>query len=323
MDSRMSAFERYERGLVLKQVKIYDSALEDFRQAAKDPQFAGKSYAQMALCYRSLGRSEDAVSAFRRALQTDTFSSQERVHILYLLGQTLEAMGRYAETLEAYGWLRKEDADFRDVRQRIKRLTTEHGTASLSPRRISQGGGAMRDWWGGFRRDIPDLMDRTLRSLGRYANDMAASAWMKRAGGLARDVSTRGGQAQPTSDSCAPVALPSRSLGARRAGADKRHATRVPVHLRSQLAFKNRPLSGEGRLRDLSLGGCRVTSRVPVSVGAELECCIFPRDGVNPFVVETATVRWIRHQEFGLAFTKVHPVAHRQIAQLCRRPAAV
>jgi tetratricopeptide (TPR) repeat protein len=317
----MSAFERYERGLVLKQVKIYHSALEDFRQAAKDPQFAGKAYAQMALCYRSTGRYEEAVSAFRRALQSDTFSSQERVHILYLLGQTLESMGRYAETLEAYGWLRKEDADFKDVRQRIKRLTSGQGAASLSPRRTSQEGSGMRGWWGEFRRDIPDLMDRTLRSLGRYANDVASSAWIKRAGDLARDISHRAGQAQPKTDSCSPLPPPSRTSAGRRAGADKRHTARVPVHLRSQLAFKNRPLAGEGRLRDLSLGGCRVTSRVPVSVGAELECCIFPKDGVNPFIVETATVRWIRQQEFGLAFTKVHPVAHRQIAQLCSRPA--
>jgi hypothetical protein len=34
-----------------------------------------------------------------------------------------------------------------------------------------------------------------------------------------------------------------------------------------------------------------------------------------------ATVRWIRHREFGLAFTKVRPSVQRQIAQVCRKVA--
>ena len=78
-------------------------------------------------------------------------------------------------------------------------------------------------------------------------------------------------------------------------------------------------VTGEGELRDLSLGGCRVTSSVAVPVGAELECCIFPQDEVNPFTIEGATVRWSRPLEFGLAFTNVRPGVQRQIAQLCRK----
>ena len=59
-----------------------------------------------------------------------------------------------------------------------------------------------------------------------------------------------------------------------------------------------------------------MTSSVPVPVGAELECLIFPQ-GANPFTVEGATVRWSHAREFGLAFTKVRPGVQRQIAQLC------
>jgi hypothetical protein len=59
-------------------------------------------------------------------------------------------------------------------------------------------------------------------------------------------------------------------------------------------------------------------SFVAVPVGAELECSIFPQNGVNPFTIEGAMVRWSRSQEFGLAFTNVRPGVQRQIAQLCR-----
>ena len=77
-------------------------------------------------------------------------------------------------------------------------------------------------------------------------------------------------------------------------------------------------MTGDGELRDLSPGGCRVTSLVAVPVGVELECCIFSQDAGNPFTIEGATVRWSRPQEFGLAFTKVRPGVQRQITQLCR-----
>ena len=77
-------------------------------------------------------------------------------------------------------------------------------------------------------------------------------------------------------------------------------------------------MTGEGELRDLSPGGCRVASLVAVPVGAELECCIFSQDAGNPFTIDGATVRWSRPQEFGLAFTKVRPGVQRQITQLCQ-----
>jgi c-di-GMP-binding flagellar brake protein YcgR len=74
---------------------------------------------------------------------------------------------------------------------------------------------------------------------------------------------------------------------------------------------------GDGELRDLSLGGCRLTSSVAVPIGVELECCIFPQGAGNPFTIEGATVRWSRPKEFGVAFTKMRPDVQRQIAQLC------
>ena len=133
MEQRMSAFERYERGLLLKEVKIFDSALEEFQHAAADPQHAGKAHTQMALCLKSTGRHEEAVAAFCQALKSGTFSPGERLHILYLLGKTLEPLGRYEEALEIYRWIIREDPDFQDVGPRIKHLSSA-GRGSLPAR---------------------------------------------------------------------------------------------------------------------------------------------------------------------------------------------
>jgi tetratricopeptide (TPR) repeat protein len=312
MEQRRSAFECYERGLVLKQVKIYDTALKEFRQAAMDPQYAGKAYAQMALCFRSTGRAEQAVAAFRQALKTATFSPKERVHILYLLGQTLESLGRHAETLEAYRWLRREDANFMDVAHRIQHLSS--GARGPVPKRLP----AYRRWLGDLLHVCGELTIHTLSlvsqrvtSLGRYAETLDASRFIRRETPGLRHMPCLTTHHEPTPMRRSPPASRDRQM-------DKRRHTRVAVQMRSQFSSKGRTVAGEGELRDLSPWGCRMTSSVPVPVGADLECCIFPQDADNPFVIEGATVRWISPREFGLSFTNVRPGVQRQIAQLCR-----
>jgi c-di-GMP-binding flagellar brake protein YcgR len=102
---------------------------------------------------------------------------------------------------------------------------------------------------------------------------------------------------------------------------ENRQYPRVSVQFRSHFSSKNRMVAGDGDLKDLSPGGCRVASSVAVQVGTELEFCIFPADEDNPFIVDAATVRWARDQEFGLAFTQVRPAVQQQLVQLCRKRA--
>jgi hypothetical protein len=65
-----------------------------------------------------------------------------------------------------------------------------------------------------------------------------------------------------------------------------------------------------------------MASAVPIPVGENVECCIFPQDAANPFIIDGATVRWINAREFGLSFTSIRPGVQRQIAQLCRTQVA-
>lgn len=123
-EERMSPLHRYERGLVLKRVQIFDKAIEEFQQAATDPQYAGEAHVQIGLCLRSAGRYEEAIAAFRQALTWPPFSSERSVRILYLLGRVLESLGRYAETLQIYRWIKREDHGYLDVVHRIEDLSS-------------------------------------------------------------------------------------------------------------------------------------------------------------------------------------------------------
>ncbi len=82
-----------------------------------------KGFAQMGFCLKKSGKQEEAVAAFRRALQVPSTSSKEQVQILYLLGRTLESLERIPEALESYRWLRREAPQYRDVAMRIESLS--------------------------------------------------------------------------------------------------------------------------------------------------------------------------------------------------------
>jgi len=118
------AHESYERGMALKNVGLFRQAAEHFEKAAQDSAYALKGFAQMGLSLKKSGKQEEAVSAFRRALQVPATSSKEQAQILYLLGRTLESLGRIPEALEAYRWLRREAPQYRDVVMRIESLST-------------------------------------------------------------------------------------------------------------------------------------------------------------------------------------------------------
>ena len=122
-EAGVASAERYERGLALKMAGQHKAAIAQFEMAVADPTLALKAHAQIGLCAKTIGRLEDAVAAFRNALSASGGSSKETVQILYVLGRTLESLGRIGETLEAYRWIRREEPDYRDVTERIERLS--------------------------------------------------------------------------------------------------------------------------------------------------------------------------------------------------------
>ncbi len=138
MPQQMSSADLYERGFVLMELRMFHPAIDDFQTAARDARYAGKAYVPMAMCLRALGRHEEAVEAFRRVITSPMVSPVEQRHTLYQLGQTLESLGRWVESLEVYGWISKGDPGFRDVAQRVKYLSS--GKGRLYSR--------FRDWWG-------------------------------------------------------------------------------------------------------------------------------------------------------------------------------
>jgi c-di-GMP-binding flagellar brake protein YcgR len=83
-------------------------------------------------------------------------------------------------------------------------------------------------------------------------------------------------------------------------------------------------VEGEGALIDLSLGGCRLLSDMPLSLGYEYHLILQISVEHPPIPVEAAVVRWIDDNTYGLKFTSIDTRDESQLRDLLidiRRPA--
>lgn len=319
MAQEISGVDHYERGLLLKKVQIFDSALQEFQHATRDQQQAGKAFAQVALCLKSLKRHDEAVTAFRQALETGAFSTRERVHILYMLGQTLESLNRDFEALIVYRRIRREDPHFQDINARIEELSSrpyDPGAQPQSP--VVDQDGDVANLWRQLKPQLTSLVNQTWQKLAAYGETIELPRWGSSPSALFQKWSKQGAVLNHRNS----LRSVNRSCPGVNVRKENRRHGRVAVRLSSQFSSKSQIVGGEGELRDLSPWGCRISSPVGVPLGTTLECWIYPQEG-NPFTVEEATVQWRGHREFGLAFTKLRPSVQRQIADICKKVAPV
>ncbi|HXX76426.1 MAG TPA: PilZ domain-containing protein [Nitrospiraceae bacterium] len=84
---------------------------------------------------------------------------------------------------------------------------------------------------------------------------------------------------------------------------EKRAQPRFTAQFRS--TFSGGQREGNGRTLDLSSGGCRIETDIPVVIGAAFECRIYAPSLDWPLRVDEAQVRWVRGNTFGVAFVKM------------------
>jgi tetratricopeptide (TPR) repeat protein len=114
----------YEQGLAYKQAGEYKQAIECFTRAAADEDLAVRATMQVAVCLSAVGRHEEAARSLDALLQARQGTESDLRHSRYFLGRALESLGRSQEALAHYRILCAEEARFRDVELRVKKLAS-------------------------------------------------------------------------------------------------------------------------------------------------------------------------------------------------------
>lgn len=96
---------------------------------------------------------------------------------------------------------------------------------------------------------------------------------------------------------------------------DRRVTPRLRVQFRATLSSSTKR-AGAGVILDLSSGGCRVESSVPVEPGVLLELRIYAPDVEWPLMIEAASVQWVSGQTFGLAFFRITETEQQRLGKV-------
>jgi hypothetical protein len=96
---------------------------------------------------------------------------------------------------------------------------------------------------------------------------------------------------------------------------DRRAMPRLRVQFRTTFSSSTKK-KGAGVILDLSSGGCRVESQIPVEPGLLLELRIYAADVEWPLMIEAANVQWVSGQTFGLAFFRITETEQQRLGQV-------
>jgi type II secretory pathway predicted ATPase ExeA len=140
-----SPAEDYARAMVLKEEGRLREAVELFHSAARDKSMWFKAYSQVGLCYVRMKEHHAAIQAFRTALEDPTVLQQDTLDVLYVLGRSLESVGKAGQALEVYQRIHHVTPTFKDIANRLREL-------QQPPKQMSHKGRSLtgkHTWFGG------------------------------------------------------------------------------------------------------------------------------------------------------------------------------
>jgi c-di-GMP-binding flagellar brake protein YcgR len=95
---------------------------------------------------------------------------------------------------------------------------------------------------------------------------------------------------------------------------ERRRHRRVHAQLKSWLCANSHEVEGE--TIDLSLGGAKFASALPVEFGKQVTVKLFIPGVDTPIYIEQAQVQWIHDQTFGVRFLEIRQQQLDELEQL-------
>ncbi len=114
---------RYNLGIAYKEMGLVDEAIAEFQLAAKDEKRLLECASMLGICFLEKGMPKLAVKWFEKGLAAPGRSDEEYEALRYDLGNALEQAGEREKALALFTDLYGLDASFRDVAEKVRRLS--------------------------------------------------------------------------------------------------------------------------------------------------------------------------------------------------------
>ncbi|MFI5007209.1 MAG: tetratricopeptide repeat protein [Solirubrobacterales bacterium] len=113
---------RYNLGIAYKEMGLVDEAIAEFQLAAKDENRILECSSMLGICFLEKGMPKLAIKWFEKGLAATGRSEEEYQGLRYDLACALESAGDTDRALSVYTELYGQDANFRDVANKVREL---------------------------------------------------------------------------------------------------------------------------------------------------------------------------------------------------------
>lgn len=153
----------YDLGLAYRDMGLLPAAIDEFNLAAKDPRRACVCLSMVAIIEQERGNEAAAIAAYERALASPMRTTEQEVAIHYDLGVIYETRKDKERALHHYGKVSRRDPTFRDVQERLKKLTPAPARRAGAQKPEEDFDSVFDDIVGGSKLPLPGRRARTRR----------------------------------------------------------------------------------------------------------------------------------------------------------------
>lgn len=123
----------YNLGIAYKEMGMLDEALSEFGLASKDPSRSLDCASMLGLCYIEKGEYDTAAEHFKAGINTAGHTPEEYMGLKYDLATAYELKGDLVSAQSVIEGMVKKGNDFRDIKDRLKRLNKALVNSGVSP----------------------------------------------------------------------------------------------------------------------------------------------------------------------------------------------
>jgi tetratricopeptide (TPR) repeat protein len=117
----------YDLGIAYREMGLIDEAVAEFQKALRGATHRIRAYEALGQCFIDRGEHDVAITVLSRSLREPGLEDDDLIGVLYLLGYAAEESGQARDAAAYYQRVFAIDIDFRDVGERLKKMSKAAG----------------------------------------------------------------------------------------------------------------------------------------------------------------------------------------------------